>query len=371
MKNPRKNSLRVFFVQRTLSSFIVTIFTWLACTAVQGATSLVTWGYPTYIPVQPTNVIAAVMNVENSAVILSDHTALLFGGETVDRPLTNVLSVGLGYYNDYILLLTNHTVTNDSPPAGLSNVVAVAESYGGECLALKSDGTVTAWFASPYQQDTFVTNLSNVVSIAAGPTHNLALKNDGTVTAWFPAYFSIVTNVPSGLTNVVAVSAGYNYSLALRRDGTIVLWGTNDYVMTNTPPGLSNVMAIAAGWTHAVALKNDSTVAAWGKNSSGQTNVPPGLTNVIAIAACQANTIAVVDSQPSTGAMATGSTISNGVFSVNVPSLSGRVYSLEYTTNLGTANWTPLPLVAGNGETLMLTDTNLVDQQRFYRVRRW
>ena len=52
---------------------------------------------------------------------------------------------------------------------------------------------------------------------------------------------------------------------------------------------------------------------------------------------------------------------------------SGRVYRLEYKNSLADPNWTALPLVAGNGRMLQLTDptatTNM--RARFYRVRRW
>ncbi len=58
-------------------------------------------------------------------------------------------------------------------------------------------------------------------------------------------------------------------------------------------------------------------------------------------------------------------------FKVTVPSQSGRVYRLEYKNSMADATWTPLPLVAGNGTDLVLTDLAVVNSQRFYRVRRW
>jgi hypothetical protein len=56
--------------------------------------------------------------------------------------------------------------------------------------------------------------LSNVVAIAGGYDHSLALKADGTVTAWgYNDYGQ--TNVPGGLSTVVTIAAGYAHNLAV------------------------------------------------------------------------------------------------------------------------------------------------------------
>jgi alpha-tubulin suppressor-like RCC1 family protein len=149
-------------------------------------------------------------------------------------------------------------------PAGLSNVVAIS----GPGLALKSDGTITAWdyeagyatafsnvvaFASsdsdfgpalaiaedenvigPLHQTNGIPAVSNVIAVAIGPYHNLALKADGTVVAW-GAYYPLA----AGWSNVVAIAAGTSNSLALRADGTLV-----SDTQGGPPPGLSNVTAI-------------------------------------------------------------------------------------------------------------------------------
>ena len=58
-------------------------------------------------------------------------------------------------------------------------------------------------------------------------------------------------------------------------------------------------------------------------------------------------------------------------FSLAVPSQSGRVFRLEYKNSLADPDWTALPLVAGTGTNLVLTDASEMNAQRFYRVRRW
>jgi alpha-tubulin suppressor-like RCC1 family protein len=126
--------------------------------------------------------------------------------------------------------------------------------------------------------------LSNVVAIAAGGLYSLALKADGTVTAW-GCMGCGVADVPAGLSNVVAIAAGDHHSLALKANGMITAWGENYSGETDVPAGLTRVVAIAAGGHHSLALKADGTIIGWGNNSNGQTTVPAGLSNVVAIVA--------------------------------------------------------------------------------------
>jgi alpha-tubulin suppressor-like RCC1 family protein len=173
---------------------------------------------------------------------------------------------------------------DQSCPADLTNAVALAagKSY---TLALKTDGTVTAWSyydnGAPYVPMTVPSGLRNVVAIATGSDRSLALKKDGTIVAWSNTGL-VYSNLPPGLTNLVAIAASHDRVLALKGDGTMVDWGGT---MTTLPPVVTDVIAIAAGWDHSLALKADRTVVAWGYNDYGQTNVPPGLNEVVAIAA--------------------------------------------------------------------------------------
>ena len=133
-------------------------------------------------------------------------------------------------------------------------------------------------------------------------------------------------------------------------------------------------MAIAAGVSCSLALKSDGTVVAWGANFYGQTNVPAGLSNVIAIALGPEATaaLAIVGSAPPACQVPlANSSFGPDGFSVSLPTQSGRVYALEYQDALSNGTWTALPLAAGNGCTLTLTDPTAAGIQRFYRVRQW
>jgi alpha-tubulin suppressor-like RCC1 family protein len=249
-------------------------------------------------------------------------------------------------YNGYGQLGDGTTTDRPTPVqvSGLSGVVAVA---GGSYFsyALKSDGTVWAWGINSNGVDgalgdgTTISHsnpvqalVTDVVAIAAGGSHGLAVKSDGTVSAWGRGYagqlgdgaYTDPQPTPvkvSGLTNVIAVAGGRLHSLALKNDGTVWAWGDNsldelgDGTTTghNTPvqvkgPGgagnLKNIVAIAAGDAHNLAVKSDGTVWAWGYNASGQLgdgttsnrSAPvqvSGLTGVIAVAGGGAHSLAL------------------------------------------------------------------------------
>jgi alpha-tubulin suppressor-like RCC1 family protein len=338
-------------------------------------------------------------------------------GQLVVPALTNVVSIASG--GDHGLALKSdglvtawgsHSFGQTNVPPDLTNVMAIAGG-GLHSLALKRDGTVTAWGSNEYGQTNPPPGLAGVVAIAAGNRHSLALKADGTLIAW--GYDGAgLTNFPANLTNIVAIAAGYAFNLILKADGTVLAWGSNNSGQTNTPSnltnvvgisaggfhgtattsdgrivswgkyagsgttytpsGLSNAAAISDGWESSMALTDDGTVVAWGRNSWGQTNVPAGLTNVVAIAAGYYHNFALINEGPLIASVVPVNPVwSHNVFSVSVPSQSSLVYRLEYKDSLLESNWTALPLVAGNGSVLTLTDTAATNSQRFYRVRQW
>jgi hypothetical protein len=318
----------------------------------------------TTVPLDLTNVLA----VRGGFIALkADGTVFAWGyggdGQTnVPTGLSNVVAIAAGC-SDCLALKSDGTVVTwgqaGNPPL-LTNVAAIAGDCGGG-LALRTDGTVIGW------HDPIPPNLTNIVMISAQGNQTLALRTDGIVIAW--DYLGhIQTNVPDGLTNAVAISAGLYHNVVLRADGTVVAWGYNGDGETNVPAGLSNVVAIAAGDTDSMALKSDGTIVMWGAAPGGLGN----LSDVTAISAGGGFCLALVgDSPPVLHAPLSDPLYDTNGFSVSVPSQSGRVYRLEYVTSLADSNWTALPLVAGNGGKLILTDSTATNGQRFYRVRQW
>jgi hypothetical protein len=215
------------------------------------------------------------------------------------------------------------------------------------------------------------------VAIAGGGWHSLALKSDGTLTGWGRTDYG-QAYIPTGLSNVVAIAAGAAFSLVLKADGMLVAWGDNYYGQTNIPPGLSNMVAIAAGGWHCLALKSNGTVIAWGAGSGsnpnvdyGQNQVPTGLSNVVQIAAGQVNSLALVgNGPPVTQVLLTQPILGTNGFSLRLPTANGRVYQLVFQNSLMDYAWQSLPLHAGTGRVLSLTDPAPA-VQRFYRVEQW
>ena len=187
---------------------------------------------------------------------------------------------------------------------GLFNVAKISAGIGSS-LALKADGTVWGWGGTRWCQNGNVSstgdpgcavpgqvsNLDQVVAIAAGAFFGLVLRADGTVWAWGQNDAGQLGNGtltpangpvrPLGLSSVMAIAAGANFSLALKPDGSVWAWGNNNagqlgvsgITYSATPvqvPGLADIVALGAGWNHALAMRRDGTVFSWGANSRGQ-----------------------------------------------------------------------------------------------------
>ena len=192
-----------------------------------------------------------------------------------------------------------------TPPAGLSDVIAIAAGGEEHSLALKSDGTVVGWGDDGEGQATPPAGLSDVTAIAAGGLHSLALKSDGMVVGWGDNFGAGAETPPAGLSDVIAIAAGRFHSLALKSDGTVVGWGDNSVGQATPPAGLSDVTAISAGLQHSLALKSDGMVVGWGDSLGAGAETPPaGLGDVTAIAAGYTHNLALQCVPPNTAPVA-------------------------------------------------------------------
>jgi hypothetical protein len=144
---------------------------------------------------------------------------------------------------------TNASVTlNDFGPYQ----IIVTNGVGSitSAVAMLTVGPVAAWGDNRAGQALPPAGLSNVVALAASSTFSLALKGDGTVVAWGS---TVGTNVPAGLSNVVAISAGSSFGLGVRSDGTVAAWGSS--IGTNVPLSVSNIVLTSGSINHAFALR--------------------------------------------------------------------------------------------------------------------
>ena len=128
---------------------------------------------------------------------------------------------------------------------------------------------------------------------------------------------------------------------------------------------------VAACADHTFALKGDGRLLAWGSLS----DLPTGVSNTAALAAGVAHSLVLqADVAPvfPPEQVALGNPQLNGTgFHVSMPTRNGKVYCLDYTDSPAGNNGTALPLVAGNGGVMTLTDPAATVPQRFYRVRQW
>lgn len=233
----------------------------------------------------------------------TNGTIICWGETAVAVQLTDIVSVTANCYETAHAVKKDGSViywTGEKTSAeygqletvpGLSNVAAIAvgeAAHGPRAIALKRDGTVALLHEDrhTYKIETPPAGLSHVVALAAGSGHTLALKNDGTVLGWGLNGNGEATGQPnpnptnsysSGtvslngtiLTNVVSIAANNGYSMALKKDGTIVAWGGINHDARHpvtVPAGLSNVVAIAAGRFHCLAITTNPAVAARFRN---------------------------------------------------------------------------------------------------------
>lgn len=193
--------------------------------------------------------------------------------------LTNVVAIAAGCESGYALK-TDGTVW------------AWGDNYYGQLGTGNSADS-----AIPVQ----VLGASDVVALAAGERHVVALQRAGTLLTWgrnqscqlgtsvdkYGNCISSAAPVPvSNIQDVVQVAATSTSSAALKRDGSVWTWGSNYYgQLGNGSPtgygkvsitpvqvtGLAGVVEIAGGsQAHLLARTRTGEVQAWGRNSYGQ-----------------------------------------------------------------------------------------------------
>ncbi len=265
-----------------------------------------------------------------------------YGQTNVPPGVSNIIGVATG--SGYSMAVrSNGTVTawgkNDygqtNVPAGLSNVVTISSGWYGHAFALKSDGRAVGWGYNAFGQASVPSICTNLIQIVGCAESSMALRADNTLIFWGDNARGQL-NAPNNLTNVVAIAAGYGHNLALQADGTVRAWGWSSYGQTNVPAGLSNVIAIAAGYSHSLAILADGTVRAWGDNFYKQSTVSPALNDVVAVASQLFATYALT--KTSTGRPLTG-TIAYTRPAAPVRGNGARLNSMIDPGGIGTTAW--------------------------------
>jgi alpha-tubulin suppressor-like RCC1 family protein/ABC-type uncharacterized transport system auxiliary subunit len=219
--------------------------------ALQNDSSVWTWGW------------------NNKGQLGNGQTTDLFAPFCVDG-LTRVKGIAAGAYHTMVLLHDGNV-----------------KVWGSNSYGQLGDGTLTERY-----RPVAVNNLENVKGICAGYNHSLAILDDHSVMAWGQNNAGQVGDNTSNnkkltpvkvsdLVNVIALAAGKEHSLALKKNGTVWTWGSNDKGQLGTGntqnqnhpvllEPLSDIIAIAAGGQHSLALQDDGTIWVWGLNDQGQ-----------------------------------------------------------------------------------------------------
>lgn len=215
--------------------------------------------------------------------------------------------------------------------SAIDQKVATQISTGGyNTCALLDDATVECWgynFAGslgdnlnedsnvPYPIKPY--NLSNVVKISSGSTHQCALKGNGTVWCWGTNsfgelgdgsnYYAKKPQLVPGISGAIDIDVNYSTSCAILSDHSVKCWGLNvgkifgdnseKNLSPRTVPNLSNVKVLSLGRTFNCALLNNNDLQCWGDNSIGQLGVgyisPENSTYIDAVVASDVKDFAI------------------------------------------------------------------------------
>ena len=248
-----------------------------------------TTGVPVQIMGQVLTGVSAIASGQKHTIAQKDGGVIAWGynqyGQCTvpNSAKSDVSRIAAGYYHTI-------AVKNDG------TVIAWGDNGSGQCLG--TDSTGSRLTSTPLGQQVKLAGqiLTGVAQIVGGNGNCIALKSDGTVLGWgnnsygkcmgTDLYGNQINSTPNGqpvqlagqlLTGVRQIACGENYTLVLKNDGTVVGWGENsngqclgtstvngESPITTTPNGqpaqllgkvLSGVTQIAAGSGHTIALK--------------------------------------------------------------------------------------------------------------------
>jgi uncharacterized delta-60 repeat protein len=255
-------------------------------------------------------------------------------------------------------------------------------------------GTVISGAVTPGGK--YLVNGSFTTTSPPGYTNLARLETNGAVDGTFTAFarpetLSIVRALPNGQLLTVGTGGGSNYvrrlldtgaeapgysapyfnanifGICAMADNKICVGGDFDHVNT-TQLSIKAARLNADGSfdsTFDVGEGGSSTVLSMAAQPDGKVLV--GGAFICFGGLCPTNLVRL-NGNPG-GFIASGPAFGSGIFSLTVPTLPGKSYTLQYVTTAGSTNWSSLlPSTAGDGTVKSLFDLGATNSQRFYRV---
>ena len=231
------------------------------------------------------------------------------GGNTSTAAIKTDGTLWLWGQNDQGQLGTNSIISRSSPVQTIcgGNNWLLVSTTGNCCAAIKTDGTLWLWGQNNQGQlgiNSIIYKSSPVQTISGGNNWKtvssstyggniMAIKTDGTLWGWgdgsqgqlgdnSTTTRSSPVQIIAGGTNWSKCTAGIYQSAAIKTDGTLWTWGYNTWgqLGDNTRnTRLSPIQTIAGGtnWKQVsinmynmIAIKTDGTLWTWGYNAYGQ-----------------------------------------------------------------------------------------------------
>ena len=348
--------------------------------------------YPSDLPVRVLDIVDATAISAGSLHVCALHAdgSVSCWGSNSQGQIGNGES-GSFYSDEY-----QADVSSPWPVLGIEDAIAVSAGLTHTCV-LHSDSTVSCWGdnssgqlgngekGDEWEDDSAdsvvpvkVQNMTDAISIAAGPGYTCALHRDQTVSCW--GYngagrlgngligeegSSAVPRQVEGVTDAVSLSVGFAYACVIHEVGNASCWGRNwsgqlgngihsddeqdDSVNSAVPvpvKNLSDAIEISTGYSHACALLKNSTISCWGNNENGQ--IGTGLFHYGRTTAVRVDVVNVADA----GAVAAGDNHTcalreGGTVSCWGSNSHGQLGSGEAGAELDTAEPTSVAGIAG------------------------
>lgn len=239
------------------------------------------WSGECDVPAEATDIVEVEAGGSHSLALKADGTVIAWGSNfygACDVPpgLGDVVKIDAGPYHN-MALRRDGTIAvwgyrANSPelqvPEHLTEVIDIAAGGDGNrdlgcfCVALQSDGSVTAWGDNWEGRcdvpPTLANGVLDVIQVAAMWDRGAAVLADGTVIAW-PHPLS-----PSGPVRQLSMFSSNTTPIALLQDGTVDVLGEG---MDEGLPTGNDIVRVTSGGSTAAALHADGALTIWGSTS--------------------------------------------------------------------------------------------------------